>query len=339
MVKITSMRYPLSILAFLWLPILVNAQKEEKVGYVNDVRCLYSMENGQMNGAYTSFYANGTKKAEGQFQHNMRMGKWTIWDSTGEIVHQRHYENNAYDYTILLHKSESNKTVSYEKQVNLVRDTNGLVNFASPKEKEIIHSVIHWRMVSNRKQNPALFENNNFFNSLIQSVLEGKIRAYSATNDKFKNRITSDDLKKTMDSLDVELVGFRTKEMRYYTSSHQITYTVMLGLAPIVRSKKADKRAPESPLFWIYMPNGRKELAQIPLPNLGFPADIKTYDDLFFNRYFSSRIIKESNVKSLSLNEYLSDADALNAAQKIEMEAIDLEHNLWVYVPGAFAKR
>jgi Gliding motility associated protein GldN len=338
MAKFTSIKYPLSILAFLWLPVLVYSQKEEKVGYVNDVRCLYSLENGQMNGAYTSFYANGKKKAEGQFRHNTRIGKWTIWDSTGAMVHQRLYENNAYDYSVLFHKTERDKSFSSEKQINLLRDTNGLPSFPKVVEKEIVHSVVYWRMVSNKKQNPALFENNVFFNWLTQSILEGKIRAYSATNDKFKNRLTPEELKRTMDSLDVELVGFRIKEMRYYTSSHQISNTVILGLAPIIRSKKLGTNASNSPLFWIYMPNSRKEFAQNPLPNLGFPEDIKSYDDLFFNRCFSSTIIKESNVKNRSFDDYLNENEAYNAAQKIEMDIIDFEHNVWVYKPEAYAR-
>jgi hypothetical protein len=339
MVKITFFKGLLSIIAFLWLPVLVFSQKEEKVGYVNNVRCLYSMENGQMNGVYTSFYANGIKKSEGQFQHNNRIGMWTIWDSTGEMTHQRMYEKNAFDYSILFHKTERDKSFSSEKKVNLVRDTNGLMGFPNVKENEIVHSRVIWRMVIDKQQNPALFENNFFFNSLIKNVLDEKIRIYSATNDKFKNRLSPKQMKKTMDSLDVELVGFRTKEMVYYSSAHQMSQTVILGLAPIVRPKKSPNRDAEMPLFWLYMPRARKELAQNPLPNSGFPADIKNYDDVFFNRYFSGTIIRESNSSNHALNEPSNDIEAQNAAQKLEMDIIDLEHNLWVYKPEARVKK
>ena len=71
----------------------------------------------------------------------------------------------------------------------------------------------------------------------------------------------------------------------------------------------------------------------MPLPNLDFPADIKTFDDLFFNRYFSSNIIKTSNVYNRSLKDYLSEAEAYNAGQEIEMENLNVEHDLWVYAP------
>jgi hypothetical protein len=331
---------PLSIIAFLWLPILVFAQKEDKVCYVNNVRCLYSMENGQISGAYTAFYANGNKKAEGQFLHNTRVGKWTVWDSMGEMVHQRVYDNNAYDFTVLVHKSDSKTPISSEKHINLERDTNGLMNFSTVKEKEIAHSALYWRMIGDKKQNPALFENNTFFNWLTQSVLDGKIRAYSTKKDNFKFRMTPEELKRTMDSLDVELVGFRTKEMRYYVGKDQISKTIILGLAPIVRPKKSNKtHQDDAPLFWVYMPSLRKELAQLPLPKSSLSEDAKNYDDVFFKRYFSSTIIKESNVYNRYLNDYLSESEAHNVAQQSEMNIVDMEHNFWVYVPETYARK
>jgi hypothetical protein len=330
---------PLSILALLWLPFMGFSQKEAKTCSVNNVQCQYALDNGQMNGVYTSFYANGTKKAEGQFQHNTRIGKWTIWDSTGAMLHQRMYENNAYDFSVLFHKTDRDKTFSTEKQINLIRDTNGLAAFPKVVDKEIVHSQRYWRMVSNKAQNPALFDNNTFFNWLSQSVLEGKIKAYSPIKDDFRLQMKPEDVKKTMDSLDVELVGFRTKEMTYYTSTHQISHSVVLGLAPIVRSKKSDKSGSDSPLFWIRLPNSRKEFSQKALPNLEFPMNIKTYDDLFFNRYFSSTIIKISNVKNLYLGDSWNTEEAKIAAQKLDMDIIDLEHNLWVFKPEVYAKK
>jgi Gliding motility associated protein GldN len=333
MVKINTFKGPLSIFAFLWLPVLLFSQKEVKETYINHLRYVYTLEAGQMNGAYMAYHANGIKKAEGQFQHNLRVGKWSVWDSTGEMSHQRIYDNNGYDFNIVFQQSKPKDNNVIEPHINLRRDTNGLRAFGEVKEKSIIHSVTHWRMVSNRKQNAALFENNNFYNWLIKSVLEDKIRAYSSNNDKFKSRMTPLELAKVIDSLDGELVGFRLKEMRYFTDNYQLSETVILGLAPVVRPKKSPKSATPTPLFWVYMPNARKELAQNSLPDTGFPADVKNYDDLFFNRYFSSTIIKESNIHNRSLSEYLNEAEAAEKAQDIELEAIDLEHALWVYAP------
>jgi hypothetical protein len=332
MVKISQFKYPLSILAFLSLPFLLFSQAKTEETNANKVRSVYTLDNGQLNGLYTAYFANGVKKAEGQFLHNRRVGEWMVWDSTGEKVHQRRYENNGYDFTVSHPKPKEGDALT-KSYATLTRDTNGLVALSNPSEKDIIHSIVNWRIVTDKEQNPALLADNTFYNALIQSALDAKIRIYSSENDKFKARMLPDELRRKLDSMDVELVGFRIKEMRYFTGKQQVSQTHITGLAPIVRSKKLGEKDGEKLLFWLYVPRARKELAQMPLPNLGFPADVKTYDDLFFNRYFSSVIIKTSNRYDRSLKDYLSEADAYKAAQEIEMDNIDLEHNLWVYAP------
>ena len=332
MVKFTALKYPLSILAFWGLPFLLFSQATIQETVTNTIRSVYALENGQLNGTYTAYFANGVKKAEGQFLHNRRVGQWTVWDSTGQMTHQRRYENNGYDFSVSFPKPKEGTALA-KTYTTLTRDTNGLVALPSPSEKDIIHSITHWRMVSNKEQNPALLADNIFYNALIQNVLDGKVRAYSSENDKFKVRMMPDELRKKLDSLDVELVGFRLKEMRYFTGKHQVSQTHITGLAPIVRSKKLGENETEKPLFWLYVPHARQILAQMPLPNLGFPDDIKTYNDLLFSRYFSSVIIKESNVYNRSLKDYLSEVEAFKAGQAVEMESFNVEHDLWVYAP------
>lgn len=332
MVKISQFKHPLSILAFLGLPFLLFAQAKTEETYVHKVRSVYTLDKGQLNGLYTAYFANGVKKAEGQFQNNKRIGEWTVWDSTGEKTHQRRYEHNGYDFTVSYPKPKEGDTLT-KSYATLTRDTNGLAAFPNPSEKDIIHSIVHWRLVSNKAQNPALLVDNTFYNGLIQKALDGKVRIYSSENDKFKARMQPDELQRKLDSSDLELVGFRLKEMRFFTGKQQVSQTHITGLAPIVRSKKMGKKDEEKPLFWLYVPHARKELAQMPLPNLGFPADVKTYDDLFFNRHFSSVIIKTSNVHNRSLTDYLSEAEAYKVGKEIEMESINVEHDLWVYAP------
>ena len=339
MTRITIRKSPLSILAFLWLPLSVFSQKEVKECTFNNVRSVYSLENGQMNGAYTSYYANGAKKAEGQFAHNTRIGQWTIWDSTGEILHKRLYEGDAFDFSILYTKNKVADSAFLQTKGNLTRHTDGYWTLPNPKGKEILFSTRNWRMVRNKQQNPALFENNYFFNWLTQNILEGKTKAYSAINDKFHYKMTADELKKIIDSLDVELVGFRIKETMYFTVNHQYAATEISGLAPIVHSKKSTTAEQEFPLFWIHIPSSRKELAQCSLPTSGFPTGVKTYDDLFFNRCFSGTIVKESNIHSKAIEDYRNESAASVISQQIEMNMIEVEHNLWVYALDAYAKR
>ena len=56
-----------------------------------------------------------------------------------------------------------------------------------------------------------------------------------------------------------------------------------------------------------------------------------TYDDIFHKRFFSSRIVKESNKYDRKISEYKEGIDALLEAEKIKEEIFNLEHDLWEY--------
>src|ERR1700722_13407628 len=61
----------------------------------------YYVLDGMLDNKYESYYYNGKKKAEGEFFDNMRIGKWSVWDSTGKLCIQRVY-SNAFDYKTIV---------------------------------------------------------------------------------------------------------------------------------------------------------------------------------------------------------------------------------------------
>ena len=65
--------------------------------------------------------------------------------------------------------------------------------------------------------------------------------------------------------------------------------------------------------------------------NLFNDAQRRTYEDLFQKRYFSSYIIKESNVYDRNVGEYARHMDALAESERIKEELFLLEHDLWHY--------
>ena len=56
-----------------------------------------------------------------------------------------------------------------------------------------------------------------------------------------------------------------------------------------------------------------------------------TYEELFWKRKFSSRIIKVSNVYDRSIDQYKGPIDALLEAEKIEEEIFNREHDMWSF--------
>jgi len=74
-----------SILLLCILFIFSNSSKaqEQNTIVTDNFQSSYTLDNGKIGGPYKSFYDNGQKKAEGQFENNYRTGKWIVWDSTG----------------------------------------------------------------------------------------------------------------------------------------------------------------------------------------------------------------------------------------------------------------
>jgi hypothetical protein len=321
------------LLFFLVIPLALFSQKVVKEGNYKDafedLHCVYTEENGLMHGSYTSFFKNGKKKAEGQFQHNMRIGTWTVYDSTGAVKHQRVYDN-PFIFNVLPSKIGLSEAPFKQTTADFENNANGYFIIPVKSEKDIVHSMRYWRMVSDKKQNPALFENNVFFNWITKNVLEEKAKAY-ITIDKFWNKISAEDLKNRMDTLGTNIVGYYIKEERYFDIKRQFSQSVILALAPMVRVKNTQNQLEEIPLFWVRMPDIRGALVKEKIQTEGLPNHIVNYDDLFFNRYFSSTINPSPNSYNRDINTWLKEDDIDTVRQKMELGMIEVEHNLWGY--------
>ena len=57
----------------------------------------------------------------------------------------------------------------------------------------------------------------------------------------------------------------------------------------------------------------------------------RSYDDVFIQRYFDSYIIRESNVYTRSISDYLTGEDAILESQRIEDEIFNVESDMWEY--------
>ena len=64
-------------------------------------------------------------------------------------------------------------------------------------------------------------------------------------------------------------------------------------------------------LFWLYYPEWREILATYDAFNPINDAQRRSYEDLFEKRFFSSYIIKESNVYDRPISAYAKGLDAL----------------------------
>ena len=231
------------------------------------------------------------------------------------------------------------------------------------READVMWKRRVWRIIDLReKQNlPLYYPLGNDVNGLrsLTNVIykavaeEASIRVYSGIVDDFSQEITLTDVKKLTEksyekvipsmldpSIDTTIVvtesfspnrvkKIQIKEEWFFDRQRSVLDVRILGIC--LMYEQEDKSKGDQPLFWVYFPEARKELAKYDVFNRQNPQERRSFDDIFWKRQFSSYIIKEENVYDRSINEYKKGMDALLEAQKIKEDIIIFEHDLWEF--------
>ena len=109
-------------------------------------------------------------------------------------------------------------------------------------------------------------------------------------------------------------------------------YVRIIGIAPLMENFDDEGQSKGfSTLFWLYYPECRYVFANAEVYNMFNDAQRRTYEDIFQKRYFTSYVVKESNVYDRSIQSYAKGLDALAESQRIKDELFLLEHDLWHY--------
>jgi len=96
-------------------------------------------------------------------------------------------------------------------------------------------------------------------------------------------------------------------------------YVRIIGIAPRIEEFDEDGISKGfKTLFWLYYPECRYVLANADAFNPMNDAQRRTYEDLFQKRFFSSFIIKESNVYDRKISSYAKGLDALAESERIK---------------------
>jgi len=226
------------------------------------------------------------------------------------------------------------------------------------READIFWEKRVWRVIDTReKMNlPFAYPERPFFSILMDAAESGEITVYSVEDDKFSQRLTPDEVKAMGASVDtittfdpvtyeekIEIVTndinpedvkrFRIKEIWFFDEETSTLQVRILGIAPLldVKDENTGEFRYEQPMFWVYYPEARETLARERVFNFKNDSTNQTWEDLLEARFFSSYIIKASNVHDRRLQEYLSGVDLLLESEKIRQEIFNFEHDLWSY--------
>ncbi len=244
------------------------------------------------------------------------------------------------------------------------------IEYPQVREADVMWSKVVWRIIDLReKMNQPLFyptkpigDRMNLIELLLQSVKDKGLQAYSTIDEsnEFKEPITYDQVMKNFDVKDKvigvlnvvtgltdstrikgelntdEVLQFMVKEMWFFDRKRSVLDVRIIGICPIrvyfepedVNKENIQKKK----LFWVKYPETRPFLAQKEVYNAFNDSEMRSFDEIFYKRFFTGFIVQESNVfNNRVIEDYALGIESLREAERIENLIFQFEHDLWEY--------
>ena len=239
--------------------------------------------------------------------------------------------------------------------------TRRVTPYVQVREADVIWHRRIWREIDVRKKmnHPLYFpiqpinDRKSLYQVIKTSIESGELTAYDTQDDEFTVQLTKYEAIKNMgDSIVVltedefgeanipvvtydpiesaDIMKYRLKEDWFFDRERSIMDVRIIGICPYVIALDEQGNAKGiKPLFWIYFPEARYIFANYDVFNRQNDAERRTFEDVFHNRFFSSYILKISNVYDRFSIDYLTGIDRLLEAERIKEEVFNMEHDMW----------
>lgn len=255
----------------------------------------------------------------------------------------------------------------------IVREATPLV-YEHIREDDAIYRQRLWRELDvHEKMNlPFLYRadedngNQRFINILLSHIKTGEVTAFSPNDDRFTTPITVGEITKQLvgesktvqvpdwtqdpdgskgilkDSVIVEEFNPESTVEKYWIKEDVVfdkessrLHMRILGIAPLKTIRNPDGSFRDvTPLFWVYYPDLRPILVKYQAYNGKNYGARLSWEEIFENRMFSSRIIKSTydNPYDQYIASYIKDPILrLLAGENVKDRIFNYEQDLWSY--------
>ena len=305
--------FRLNTIHLLILSILTSAGIYAQTVQVGEVEVRLNQQNGILNGSYMSFYDNGNRKVEGQFEQNKRSGEWKFYDEEGELIVKRNYESPLCVRQELPSRETECGTEDFENRT------------FKKIESEMIAGLFRFSRFYSVNENPEL---SGFSLSSIKSSLTShdlSLYEFSSEMEILLTKVESESLSKYENCT---LVGMLISSEAFFDKDRLVFEERALGVVPVFENNQGEYLTG----FGYYYPGARKFFST---QTTGYGAE--TLDDLFYTQSgVSSLVITTESYYGPKWNEKVFkatlDKDAIMERAYLEARLIEQQNDAIVYV-------
>ena len=224
-------------------------------------------EDGLLTGDYASFYQNGNRKVEGQFENNRRVGTWKFYNEDGDLVIVR-------DHTAPL---------CVKQEIPVMETECGTADFEKLRYKQLkeenIEALVRCSRLISVEENPSI---KTFDLALIQKAFEGRnLKLYEFSEFYY--------LSKELEDVDfskyegLKFIGFLLQSESVMQNDYLVYEERPLGIVPVFETE-AGELVHDMALYY----PGSREFLQ----NQNVTGDLfSNLDEMFFRNAGVSAVI------------------------------------------------
>ena len=261
-------------------------------------------------------------------------------------------------------RNESGQTVTDASKEDPVRDDvydrdlikeRRVLDYDHIREADVFWEKRVWRYILvNEKMNlPFIYPEKPFIKMVMDGASSGDLKVFSSIDDKFTTKLSTEEVNNIGGSIDtittfnpdtyeevikvvrnefnpLDVTRIRLKEIWFFDEETSRMLVRILGFAPIKDEKDDNGNVKYTlAMFWVYYPEARQYMARQEAFNPLNDAQRLSWEDIFEMRFFSSYIMKESNVYDRRVEDYKSGIDILYEAENIKNEIFNFEQDQW----------
>ncbi len=259
---------------------------------------------GVFNGPYLSTYPNGKTKASGLIEKNQRVGDWTFYDESGDLVAKIHYTCNTEFQTL---ETRNQFATTLDIPLNAFDKL-----FQIPLEEENV--VWAQRMfrdipVSEFKPEPDF----QFFD-FLETIPTDNPLCYA--DDQFQTKI--EDIRR-IKHRNEPISGYRIKVDYFIRKDFNFMDFRIVGIAPLYQTSEGKN----AEICWLYY-HELKDLVFEKIVN----KEGKSMETILQTRDYHSTIYKENSVSNKALEDIAPDETKRKALyREIDQSLIETENN------------